>query len=287
MFAEEFDPEFEQAAALDADELMSFADRIEQLPSTDAVWVERLLQECMRARMREAEILANQDQQEPHASRQDFEDQLAQATLDAAEWLKTLWNVGYMGAGSFPSAPRSEFPDIDLEDVLKSALFARSRAGKRPLPFPPPTRNGLPWHDLLDSSDIEYEVSAEIIYDEENRAIAAQIEGDSAWKIMREDLPGREYTVQHAGKGALFKLVVDPFGSRLCRETPHWTQQIIAQERAGFHSYRLIWSIDEHPKQTVPLRAATWERAESEANYWIATKYPEMYGQVRFERLEL
>jgi hypothetical protein len=33
-----------------------------------------------------------------------------------------------------------------------------------------------------------------------------------------------------------------------------------------------------------PVRAATWERAESEADFWIATHYPEMYGQVSFER---
>ena len=38
--------------------------------------------------------------------------------------------------------------------------------------------------------------------------------------------------------------------------------------------------------QSISLRAATWERAESEAGYWIVTKHPEMYGQVKFEKAE-
>jgi hypothetical protein len=70
---------------LDADELMNFADRIEQLPPADAEWVGRLLQECMRCRMHEAELLA-----EAHglgSSHSEHEDQLAQIALDAAEWL--------------------------------------------------------------------------------------------------------------------------------------------------------------------------------------------------------
>ena len=136
---------------LDADELMNFAERIEQLSPADAEWVGSLFQECMRARMREAELLSGLTEAGATESTE-FDAQLAQVALDAAEWLKTLWNVGYMGAGSFPSQPRSAFPLIELEDVIKSALFARIREGKRPLPFPPPTRHGLPWHDLVELS---------------------------------------------------------------------------------------------------------------------------------------
>ncbi|MFZ4537636.1 hypothetical protein [Propionivibrio sp.] len=45
---------------LDADELMNFSERIEQLPPADAKWVESLFQECLRARMHEAELLVGQ-----------------------------------------------------------------------------------------------------------------------------------------------------------------------------------------------------------------------------------
>ena len=47
----------DEITPLDADDLMIFADRIEQLPPDDAEWVGRLFQECMRARMHEAELL--------------------------------------------------------------------------------------------------------------------------------------------------------------------------------------------------------------------------------------
>jgi hypothetical protein len=33
----------------------------------------------------------------------ELDEHLAQLALDTAEWLKTLWNVGYMGAGNFRS----------------------------------------------------------------------------------------------------------------------------------------------------------------------------------------
>jgi hypothetical protein len=45
---------------LDADDLMMIAERIAQLPAADAEWVDILLQELLRARAREAELLAEQ-----------------------------------------------------------------------------------------------------------------------------------------------------------------------------------------------------------------------------------
>ena len=77
---------------LDADELMNFAERIEQLSPADAEWVGSLFQECMRARMREAELLSGLTEAGATESTE-FDAQLAQVALDAAEWLKTLWNL--------------------------------------------------------------------------------------------------------------------------------------------------------------------------------------------------
>ena len=273
-------------APLVVDELMNFADRVERLPPADAEWVERLFQECMRARLHEAELLsAPIPDGAPDARCQDIEAQLAQVALDAAEWLKTLWNVGYMGAGSFPSQPRSAFPQIELEDVLKSSLFARIRAGKRPLPFPPPTRQGLPWHDLVEGETSTHFVEAEIIRDAQGAIVGAIIEGGSGWQIVGAAISDSDYIVQHRGKGPLFRLHVEDFASSLSREAPRWARQLRAQERGGFRSFTLQWPKDDGSVQDVALRAATWERAESEANHWIATQHPEMYGQVRFERI--
>jgi hypothetical protein len=269
---------------LDADELMNFAERVDHLPPADAEWVGRLLQECMRCRMHEAELLA-----EAHglgSSAGALEDQLAQVALDAAEWLKTLWNVGYMGAGHFPSQPRSAFPSVELEDVLKSALFARIRQGKRPLPFPPPTQHGSPWHELVDNNDRVHTVDAEIIRDEQGLALGARIEACGDWRIVEAITGDSEYLVQHQGKGPLYRLKLDLFTAELRREPPRWARRICQQERGGFRSYTLEWPKEAGGVQAVPLRAASWERAESEAEHWIATQYPEMYGQVRFERSE-
>ena len=215
-----------------------------------------------------------------------IEAQLAQVALDAAEWLKTLWNVGYMGAGSFPSQPRSAFPLVELEDVLKSALFARIRQGKRPLPFPPPTRHGLPWHDLLESQDETHAVHAEIVRDGQHQAIGAIIDGCANWNIVEEVEIDREYLVQHRGKGPFFRLQFEQGVTTLRREPPRWTRRILSQERGGFRSYTLEWPQDDGKMQSIPLRAATWERAESEADYWIASTHPEMYGQMSFDRVE-
>ena len=43
---------------LDADELMNLDERINTLPPADADWVRRLFQECLRARIHEAELAA-------------------------------------------------------------------------------------------------------------------------------------------------------------------------------------------------------------------------------------
>lgn len=271
-----------QETPLDANELMNFADRLDQLPPADAEWVGRLLQECMRCRMREAEVLSGADGLVGNDGA--LEEQLAQVALDAAEWLKTLWNVGYMGAGNFPAQPRSAFPTVELEDVLKSALFARIRQGKRPLPFPPPTRDGSPWHELVENSVEVHTVAAEIIRDEQGVALGASIEACADWRIVEEIAGGSEYLVQHQGKGPLYRLQLDVFTAELRREPPRWTRKIRQQERGGFCSYTLEWPKDEGSVQSIALRAASWERAETEAEHWIATRYPEMYGQVRFER---
>jgi hypothetical protein len=277
----------DETSPMDADELMSLGDRLEHLAPSDVEWVARLLQECLRARLHEAELLSAQaelaESEEPRA---ELDQQLAQIALDTAEWLKTLWNVGYMGAGSFPAAPRSTFPSIELEDVLKSALFARIRQGKRPLPFPPPTRNGSPWHELLESTDEAHAVAAEVVFDEQGTACGVVIEACADWRIVEQVAPDREYIVQHQGKGPLYRLQLDTFCAELRREPPRWIRQIRLQERAGFRSYCLEWPQDDGSVQSVVLRAATRERSESEAEHWVAVKYPQMVGQIRFEHCE-
>ena len=279
---------YDEMTPLDADELMILADRIDRLPPADAEWVGRLFQECLRARMHEAELLENHTNEVAPAKNEndgELDIQLAQLALDAAEWLKTLWDVGYMGAGSFPSKPRTAFPLIGLEDVLKSSLFARIRCGKRPLPFPPPTRKGLPWHDLVEGALEAHGVDAEIVTDDHGVATGVIVEGCVEWLIVKEVAKDREYVIQHRGKGPLFRLQVDSFFSTLQRQPPHWERQICFQERGGVRSFTLRWPKVDGTMQDIPLRAATWERAESEADYWVATNNPEMYGQVCFERI--
>ena len=269
---------------LDTDELMNMADRLLQLPAEDEKWVERLFHECIRARMHEAELLTAQQ-----TTRQGGSDEnVVEIVLDAAEWLKTLWNVGYMGTSALPSMPRSAFPVIEAEDVMNSALFSRIRQGKRPLPFPPPTQNGSPWHELLDVQESEYDVSAEVVRDGEGRAIGLIIEGCVGWHIIEEVTEDKEYITQHQGKGPLFRLRLNPLVALLRREPPRWARRILMQERGGFRSFTLEWPSPAGRDESylIPLRALSWDRAESEANYWIATKYPEMYGQVEFERVE-
>jgi hypothetical protein len=119
-----------------------------------------------------------------------------------------LWNVGYMGAGSFRSQPRSAFPAIDLEDVRKSSLFARIRQGKHALPFPPPTRQGLPWHELVENSVRRRRWSAPRSFvTKPGLPLGAIIEGCSDWMIIEEVADLQECVVQHQGKGPSFRLL--------------------------------------------------------------------------------
>ena len=272
---------------LDADELMLMADRVDQLPPETAEWVARLFSECLRARMHEAELLSQCAQTGESAGDQHLEMQLAQVALDAAEWLKTLWDVGYMGAGSFPSQPRSAFPLIELEDVLKSALFARIRQGKRPLPFPPPTRHGLPWHELYECGDEVQSVVAEIVRDDQHSPVGAIIEGCANWQVVDEIEIDRNYVVQHRGKGPCFRLDFESGLTTLRREAPRWKRVIHMKDRGGVRSFELAWPQEGSNVNDVPLRATTLERAETEADYWIANHFPAMYGQVSFSRVDL
>lgn len=122
--------------------------------------------------------------------------------------------------------------------------------------------------------------------DENGGAIAAMVEGCADWRIAETPDKAGEYVVQYRGKGPLFRLCVNPFFSTLQRQPPQWERQIRCEERAGVRSYLLVWpSGDGAPALEIPLPAATWERAESEAAYWVATNHPEMYGQIRFERI--
>ena len=274
---------------LAADDVLIFAGQIARLAPSDAEWVRRLWLEMLRARASEAELLAARSGRQPATDDrgEPLGDHLAQVALDTAEWLRTLWEVGYMGAGNFRSQPRSAFPSIDLEDVRKSSLFLRIRQGKHALPFPPPTRHGVPWHELLEGPEQTHAVDAEILRDEAGRPLAAIIEGCAEWQVIDETADQREFVVQHRGKGPTYRLWLnDDFTGDLQRQAPSSTCNISRQERGGFHSYTLEWSDEAGHTQLVALRAVTWERAESEAQHWLATTHPDRYGRIRFARCE-
>jgi hypothetical protein len=274
---------FGEQAPLDEDELSGYAERLEFLPLEEAQWVARVLLECRRARAAEAQLLA----QGSAATGQlrDLEHDIARIVLQAAEWLRTLWDVGYMGANRFPAQPRTQFPVVDLEDVLTSALFARIRQGKPPLPFPPPTRNGVPWHDLVEGQG-PFVVAAELLRDEKGTPASAVIEACRHWNVVGEPVAGREYIVQHRGKGPFFRLVIASEGSHLVRVPPACTRRIRMRERAGIRCFTLAWPRADGEVESIDLGASTWDRAEAEATYWIALHHPEMYGNVSFEREE-
>jgi hypothetical protein len=209
---------------------------------------QRLLQELLRARAREANCWPGQQQragEEAEAHSAELDDHLAQLALDTAEWLKTLWDVGYMGAGNFRSQPRSAFPSIDLEDIRKSSLFARIRQGKHALPFAPPTRQGLPWHELLEGrADKPMRLTPRSFAMKSNLPIGAIIEGCAEWHVIEEDAGRSGIRRAASGEGAAYRLRLTEWRdatARLHREPPSMTRKIHLQGRGGFHSYTLEW----------------------------------------------
>lgn len=272
---------------LDEAALAAMAERLERIPLDEAEWVVQLYLECQRARAAEARLAANSPGAgdhpgDPASALDDLEEDLAQIVLDTAEWLRTLWNVGYMGASQLPAQPRSAFPAVEVEDVLKSKLLARIRQGKRPLPFPPPTRWGLPWHEVVEEDGV-FPVAALVVADPNGSAVCCTIEGCPTWDIKETCTPERDYLVQFQGKGPLYRLCLDSAGgATLTREPPRWTRQIVVQDRAGIRAFVLEWPKDDGSLRRVPLRAASPERALTEAAHWVASQHPEMYGQVSF-----
>lgn len=261
--------------AMSEEELAACAERAATLPDEHVDWVTAVLVECRRARSAlEAMTPASKGDTEVVAA------DLAQIVLDTAEWLRTLWEVGYMGANTLPVPPRTHFPQIEVEDVLKSALFARIRHGKHPLPFPPPTRWGSPWHEVVESEEAQ-SVEAEVIEDEGRPAFAI-IDGCNRWRVVRSE-DAQSFVVQHEGKGPLYRLTLNPFVSTLQRLLPDVRRRILVRERAGLRHYFLEWIDSNGKTEEVPLRAATPEGAEASAAIWIARHHPQHYGQVGFE----
>jgi hypothetical protein len=254
--------------------LAALGERVESLPPEHIDWVVQLFLECQRAREAEAHYIAA-------GCAADEAGDPTQIVLDTADWLRTLWEVGYMGSEALPAPPRSDFPQINVEDILKSALFSRIRHGKRPLPFPPPTRHGMPWHEVVES-DEAFPVHAEV-----SDCGACTIEGCGDWRVTATEEDGRSYRVQHRGKGPIYHLVLDgQGGGTLLRRPAEITRRIVRQERVGIVAWLLEWPLENGGTTQVPLRAASWERAETEAQRWVALRVPGLYGQVQFERSE-
>jgi hypothetical protein len=259
---------------LDEEEMAALAGRLETLPIEHVDWVLKLYLECQRAREGEGRLMAES------ACRADSAD-TTQLVLDTADWLRTLWEVGYMGGDAFPAPPRSDFPHISVNDILKSALFARIRGGKHPLPFPPPTRNGMPWHEAVES-DEAFRVRVDFLDDDWCR-----IDGCTDWQVTETVVAGSEYRVQHQGKGPIYRLSLDGEGGGELQKRPAAiSRRILRQERAGIVSYLLEWPAPNGDTSHVPLRAANWDRAENEAQRWVALRHADLYGQIRFERCE-
>jgi hypothetical protein len=259
---------------LEEEEMAALAERLETLPIEHMDWVLSLYQECKRARESEGLLLAG-------ASRGVDAGDTTQVVLDTADWLRTLWEVGYMGGEAFPAPPRSDFPQISVNDIIKSALFSRIRQGKRPLPFPPPTRNGMPWHEAVESDEV-FAVHAEFL-----DADWCRIEGCTDWQVTETIEAGRSYRIQHRGKGPIYQLALDNQGGGQLQKCPaEIGRRILHQSRAGIVAYLLEWPNEKGETTHVPLRAASWERAETEAQRWVALRYPNLYGQIKFERSE-
>ncbi|MBI2306551.1 MAG: hypothetical protein HYU78_04540 [Rhodocyclales bacterium] len=273
---------FADLPPMSEDELDACAARVAELPDEHSGWVAQLLIECRRARSTPGGLPQPTGEAAGEVAEAEaaLDANLTQVVLDAAEWLRTLWEVGYMGAATLPVPPRTHFPQIEVEDVVKSVLFARIRHGKHPLPFPPPTRWGSPWHEVVESDEAQA-VEAEIIEDG-GRPAFAMIDGCNRWRIVRDEDGGTAYVVQHAGKGPFYRLSPDPFMATLLRLPPEAVRRIVARERAGLLSYALEWVHDDGRSEEVPLRAATWEGAEAAANAWIARHHPAHYGRIGF-----
>lgn len=265
---------FDELPPLSDEDLNAFGEQLAQLPEEHAGWVAQLWIECRRARG--SSVATEAHTAAPNAVEAD----LTQVVLDTAEWLRTLWEVGYMGAGTLPVPPRTHFPQIEVEDVLKSTLFSRIRHGKHPLPFAPPTRWGSPWHEIVESDEAQ-SVEAEVLEDDGKPAFAI-IDRCNRWRILRSE-ESKTFIVQHEGKGPLYRLTIDPFMSTLLRLPPETVRRIVTRERAGLRHYVLEWAHENGRTEDVPLRAATREGAEAAAGAWIARHHPQHYGRVGFE----
>lgn len=263
---------------LDEEDMIALGEHLETLPPEHLDWVAQLFLECRRARAGEARLAADA------AMAAGGGDDLTQVVLDTTEWLRTLWEVGYMGSSSFPASPCTRFPMVTGEDIAKSALLARIRHGKAPLPFPPPTRNGVPWHEVVESN-APFPVRAEVLRNDGVDWVS--IEGCAEWQLVSEEPDGKHFRVQHRYKGPIYHLILhEADAATLQRCPPPMVRRIFRQSRGGLDAYLLEWPKDDGATRRIPLPAASRQRAEEEARRWVAHHHPALYGQILFEHAE-
>ena len=104
--------------------------------------------------------------------------------LQTVTWLRTLHEA--RPAGSPPSYPAPE-------DIDHSALFRRIRQGLTPMPWAPPTRQGLPAYDLIENARRPHRVSLDQTdADRQSRRIDGAI-----WRVLAREPESRHDLVAY------------------------------------------------------------------------------------------
>lgn len=96
--------------------------------------------------------------------------------MQTVTWLRTLHEA--RPAGSPPSYPA-------LDDIDHSALFRRIRQGLTPMPWAPPTRQGLPAYDLIENARRPHRVNL----DESNTTAESRRIDGGIWRVLANE-PG-------------------------------------------------------------------------------------------------
>jgi hypothetical protein len=278
---------------LDADELITLAERIAQLPAADAEWVDMLLRR-VAARARARSGTACRTSQRPARNRGAQRRTRRPTGAGRSRHRRVVANAverRLHGGWQFPFATALGLSGDRPRRCQEVLAFRAHSPGQTCLAIPAADPAGLA---LARTAGGPRAAVASRRRRSRSRGNGPGLRCDHRRlrRVAGDGRVRREQGVRRAapGQGADLSAASGRRRDRsVAPRATDTTRKIHLQGHGGFHSYTLEWPADGDDGRTqfVPLRAATWTRAESEAEHWLASTHPELYGQVRFEICEL
>lgn len=238
----------------------------------------RLVDECNRLRAEERSHLQEM---------QSLTEEVAQTQRD--QWIIAVAVLKWADV-LLKSAKKSRLADLTEIDLLNSGLFRRLLMGKRPLPFPPPLKHGVPWYEAIEAEEINELIDLGIVPDhvapkpDLSDGIQRLVINGCYWDVLSVVDPEDEFLVIYQAKGPVFRLRRERQGWRLVRTAPEIVADVV---RSGGSYYDITFpDASSLQGENLHLFAHNQEELRLEILYWLARTHQHLYGKVGLNFIE-